>query len=291
MGEDFTRRRMMAGAAALVLAGRASAADVEPVFDDSKPTIGVAIPDWKVAEMNAAPLIEKKLTRLYSVQPTIKQPNAMQFTPAGTLLILDQADPNRVFEIRPADGSVIRMVQTEAIHGSGICIDGDGNWLVTSTMGLRSGGPPVTLLIDPRSGATLKKWVTPGWGYYGALKPSSGTPSGGHDVKWAGHGHYWMAVPSSGRIFLMDEASGKRVRSIPAPVLRTHGLVVVDGEYLWSVASDYWQIQKIRQKDGRIVGKIQLAKTDPTVHGLEMRNGVLWYCDADRNSGWICTLS
>jgi hypothetical protein len=291
MGEDFTRRRLLAGAIALVLAGRARAADVEPVFDDNKPTTGVVIPKSKVAEMNAAPLIPKKLTKLYSVQPTIKEPNAMQFTPAGTLLILDQADPNRVFEIRPADGSVIRMVQTEAIHGSGLCIDGDGNWLLNSTFGLKSGGPPVTLLIDPRSGTTLKKWVTPGWGYYGAAKEGSGAPpSGGHGLKWAGHGHYWMAVPSSGRIFLMDEASGKPVRSLPAPVLRTHGLVI-DGDYLWSAAPDYQQIQKIRQEDGRIVGKIQLAKTDPTVHGLEMRNGVFWYCDADRNSGWICTLT
>ena len=290
MREDFTRRELLAAAIALVFAGRARAADVEPVFDDSKPTTGVVIPDSKVAEMNAAPLIPKKLTKLYSVQPAIREPNAMQFTPAGTLLILDQADPNKVFEIRPADASVIRMVQTEAIHGSGICIDADGNWLVTSTKGLKSGGPPVTLLIDPKSGATLKKWVTPGWGYYGAVKESSGSPSGGHDVKWTGNGHYWMAVPASGRIFLMDEASGKPVRSIPAPVLRTHGLVI-DGDYLWSVASDYQQIQKISQKDGRILGKIQLAKTDPAVHGLEMRNGVLWYCDADRNSGWICTLT
>src|SRR5579872_5943310 len=158
MGEDFTRRRLLAGTIALVLAGRARAADVEPVFDDSKPTTGVVIPQSKVAEMNAAPLIPKKLSKLYSVQPTIKEPNAMQFTPAGTLLILDQADPNKVFEISPADGSVIRMVQTEAIHGSGICIDADGNWLVTSTKGLKSGGPPVTLLIDPKSGSTLKKW-------------------------------------------------------------------------------------------------------------------------------------
>jgi hypothetical protein len=32
-----------------------------------------------------------------------------------------------------------------------------------------------------------------------------------------------------------------------------------------------------------------MAKTDPTVHGLEMKDGVIWYCDADK--GWICTLT
>jgi hypothetical protein len=286
------RRMLLAAAGALAAEGAlpACAADPEPVFDDVRPTRGTAIPKAKVAEMNAAPLIEKKLTRLYSLQPTIREPNALQFTPQGTLLVLDQADPNKVFEIAPADGRILRMVQTEAMHGSGICIDANGNWLVTSTKGLSSGGPPVTLLIDPRSGATLKKWVTPGWGYYGAVREESGSPSGGHDVKWAGNGRYWLAVPASGRIFLMDEASGRPSRSIPAPVLRTHGLAI-EGDYLWSVASDYRQIQKIRQSDGRIVGKIQLSPGDPSIHGLELQKGVLWYCDADRNSGWVCTLS
>ena len=284
----MTRRGALAGVGALALTARNAAA--QPLFDDSKPTKGTVIPDAKVAEMNSAPLIPKKLTKLYSLQPAIAEPNALQFTPGGTLLVLDQADPNKVFEIAPADGRIIRSVQTEAMHGSGICIDAGGNWLVTSTKGLQSGGPPVTLLIDPKSGATLKKWVTPGWGYYGAVREESGSPSGGHDVKWAGAGHYWLAVPASGRILLMDEVSGKPVRSIPAPVLRTHGLVI-DGDALWSVASDYQQIQKISQADGRILGKIQLAKTDPAIHGIELRDGVLWYCDADRNSGWVCTLS
>jgi hypothetical protein len=290
MQENFTRRGMLTTVGALAMIPPAWADGPKPAFDDSEPTKDVAIPTAKLAEMNAAPLIPKKLTRLYSVQPAIREPNAMQFTPQDTLLILDQADPNKVFEIAPTDGKVVRMVQTEAMHGSGICIDASGNWLVTSTKGLQSGGPPVTLLVDPRSGATLKKWVTPGWGYYGAVREESGSPSGGHDVKWAGNGRYWMAVPASGRIFLMDEPTGKPVRSIPAPVLRTHGLAI-DGEYLWSVASDYQQIQKISQRDGSILGKIQLAKTDPAVHGLELRDGVFWYCDADRNSGWICTLS
>jgi hypothetical protein len=286
MSQRFTRRTVAAGL--LASTAFAHAADVEPVFDDTKPTKGTVIPPAKVAEMNAAPLIPKTLTKLYSVQPTIREPNALQFTPQGTLLVLDQYDPNKVFELAPADGRILRAVQTEAMHGSGICIDDTGNWIVTSTKGLASGGPPVTLRIDSRTGATLQKWVTPGWGYYGAVREDAGSPSGGHDVKWAGNGRYWLATPASGRIFLME--GGKILRSIPAPVLRTHGLAI-EGDTLWSVASDYQQIQKISQKDGAILGKIQLARTDPIIHGLEIRDGVLWYCDAGRNSGWICTLS
>ena len=43
-------------------------------------------------------------------------------------------------------------------------------------------------------------------------------------------------------------------------------------------------------KDGKIVAKIQLDKDkDPQIHGLELKDGVLWYCDASK--GWICNLS
>jgi hypothetical protein len=42
--------------------------------------------------------------------------------------------------------------------------------------------------------------------------------------------------------------------------------------------------------DGAIVAKIVLDKVnDPSVHGLDMKDGVLWYCDA--NKGWICNLT
>jgi sugar lactone lactonase YvrE len=283
---------MCATLGALAVTGTARADDV-PIFDDSKPTTGIAIPSVQhTAEMDAAPLIKKTVHKLWNDAPTIKEPNALQFTPKGTLLILDQVDPNKVFEVNPSDGKILRSVQTESIHGSGICIDAKGNWIITSTKALQ--GPPVTLVVDPASGKTLKKWVTPGWGFYGPDRPArpdrpADTPSGGHDVKWAGNGHYWMAVPASGRIFLMDEASGKPVRSIVAPVNRTHGLAI-DGNYLWSVAADFWQIQKLDARTGKIVGKIQLDKnTDPAIHGLELKDGVLWYCDAGK--GWVCNLT
>lgn len=294
MRDNFTRRGFIATAGALALSSRVNAADTDtPAFDDSKPTTGVVIPTAKVAEVNAAPLIVKTVHKLWNDSPSIKEPNAMQFTPEGTLLILDQVDPNKVFEVQPRDGKIVRTVQTESIHGSGITM-GDGAWWITSTKALE--GPPVTLKVDPKSGKTLKKWTTPGWGIYGVYATAAGAAnsslpaaSGGHDVKWAGRGRYWMAVPSSGRIFLMEAETGAIVRSIQAPVIRTHGLAI-DGDYLWSVASDFWQIQKIAQKDGKVVAKIQLDKDkDPQIHGLELKNGVLWYCDASK--GWICNLT
>ncbi|HWC62105.1 MAG TPA: hypothetical protein VG501_00675, partial [Rhizomicrobium sp.] len=163
--QDFlTRRSLLATAGALAsswaLTVPAFAGDDEPVFDLTKPTKGVVIPEDKVAEMNAAPLIQKTVKKLWN-NPAIKQPNAMQFTRQGTLLILDQVDPNKVFEVTPEDGRILRTTQTECIHGSGITIDADNNWILTSTKSLE--GPPMTLLTDPATGKTLWKWVTPGW--------------------------------------------------------------------------------------------------------------------------------
>jgi hypothetical protein len=288
MYNKITRRGFIGSAGALAITSQARAAENStPMFDNSKPTQGVIIPPEKVEEMNNAPLIKKTVNKLFNDSPIIKEPNAMQFTPSGTLLILDQIDPNKVFEVSPVDGKIIRTVQTEAIHGSGITIGEGGAWWITSTKALQ--GPPVTLKVDRKTGKTLKKWVTPGWGFYGAVTADRGSPSGGHDVKWANNGQYWMAVPASGRIFLMEGETGKIVRSIPAPVLRTHGLAI-DGNYLWSVSSDFAQIQKLDSRDGTIVGKIQLDKTkDPQVHGLELKDGVLWYCDAAK--GWVCNLT
>jgi hypothetical protein len=284
MLNDMTRRSLLASAGALAMTSPSLATgDAGPSFDPAKPTNGTVIPPEKVAEMNAAPVIKKTLHKLWNDAPTIKEPNALQFMPAGTLLILDQVDPNKVFEVDPKNGRIIRTVQTECVHGSGITVGDGGAWWLTSTKALE--GPPVTMKVDPVTGKTLKQWITPGWGLYGIET----TPSGGHDVKWAGNGQYWMTVPASGRIFLMEGETGKIVRSIPAPVIRTHGLAL-DGLYLWSVSTDFAQIQKIDTRDGKMVGKIQMdKKNDPQIHGLELKDGVLWYCDASK--GWVCNLT
>lgn len=42
----------------------------------------------------------------------------------------------------------------------------------------------------------------------------------------------------------------KVVRSIPAPVLRSHG-ITLDNDVLWAVASDFRSILKIDQNDGK----------------------------------------
>ncbi|MGH9386286.1 MAG: hypothetical protein ACRD2N_18580 [Vicinamibacterales bacterium] len=223
--------------------------------------------------------IEKRVEKLYKIAGC-SQPNDLQFVADG-LWVLDQVDPNKVFKVRPHDGSILLTLQTDSIHGSGITYGNGALWIGSTKMKDPSAAPR-TLKVDPTTGATLKSWVTPGSGLYGNLT----TPSGAHGLKWV-NGKYWMAVPASGKLFLMEPETGAIVRSIPAPGVRTHGLAWDEG-FLWCVESNHRAIYKLDPADGTAVAKIQLTRDDPEPHGLDASRGVLWYSDAA--SGWICRL-
>jgi streptogramin lyase len=242
---------------------------------------------WAAAPDARVPLISRTVEKLYKVAGST-QPNDLQFTPEG-LWVLDQKDPNKAFLVNPEDGTILRTLQTESIHGSGITY-GNGALWITSTKMADSKDPPRTLKVDPMTGKTLKWWVTPGSGYYGAVTAEKGSPSGGHGIKWL-DGRYWMTVPAASKIFLMDAETGEIVRTIPGPgsTQRTHGIALDHGS-IWCINSDDYAIYKMDQKDGSVMAKIQLSKSDPAPHGLDMdAKGNLWYSDA--GSQWICRLT
>src|SRR5438552_10007320 len=230
---DVSRRGFLAGGlAALVAASRASA--------------GGAWPD--------PPVVARRVEKLYEIAGS-RQPNDLQFVPDG-LWVLDQVDPNQVFKVRPEDGSVIQTLQTESIHGSGITFGNGALWIASTKM-INPAEPPKTLKVDPKTGKTLKSWVTPGSGLYGTIT----TPSGAHGLKWV-DGKYWMAVPASGKLFLMEPETGEIGRSIPAPGVRTHGLAWDNG-ILWRINSDDRAAYKMDAQDGKVLAQIQLTRTDP----------------------------
>ena len=282
----FSRRDVMMGMTATGLLLPMPAFAANPV-----------IPQATMDARKNAPVIPKKVNKLYNLKPAVDQPNDMQFAPNGQLWILDQKDPNTVFTIDAKTGKVLSSVVTESIHGSGITY-GDNAWFITSTKVIT--GNPSTLKVDPKTGKTLKKWETPGFGIYGAYLTRERKPgelpleSGGHGVKWAGtnsagQGQYWLATPAGGKLYLINAEAGTVARSIQAPTIRTHG-IALDGDYIWCVGSDEAEIYKLQKSDGAIVAKIVLDKTnDPSLHGLDIKDGVLWYCDA--NKGWICNLT
>ena len=225
------------------------------------------------------PAITKRVDKVFKAP--CKEPNDLAFVAEG-LWILDQVDPNKAFLVHPEDGSVIRQIQTESIHGSGIASAKGALWIASTKTA--DGSPPKTMKIDPATGKTLEQWITPGSGIW--TKGPNATVSGAHGIKFV-NGQYWMAVPASGKLFLIEPESGEIVRSIPAPGVRTHGLAWDNG-ILWCVESNDQAIYKIDPKDGRLLARIQLSNQDPVLHGMDIHNGVLWYCDA--GSGWVCRL-
>ena len=93
------------------------------------------------------------------------QPNAMQFTPSGTLLLLDQRDPNHVFEVvadsgkdpaqrcRPNASMAAASPWTRTATGSS-----------NSTKAPAGASAPSTLIINPKDGSTIKKFGHAGLG-------------------------------------------------------------------------------------------------------------------------------
>jgi len=258
---EVSRRAFLAGLAGAVAASRPSPA---------------------AAQTRRVPVVAKRVEKLYKIAGC-RQPNDLQFVEDG-LWVLDQVDPNKAFKVRPDDGSIIQELQTESIHGSGITYGNGALWIASTKMA-DPALPPRTLKVDPKTGKTLASWVTPGSGLYGNITPQS-TPSGAHGLKWV-DGRYWMAVPASGKLFLMEPETGEIVRAIPAPGVRTHGLAW-DSGLLWCVESNHRAIYKIDPRDGTLLATIQLTRDDPEPHGLDINKGVLWYCDAA--SAWICRL-
>jgi glutamine cyclotransferase len=261
---ELSRRQFLAAAGSLTAVSRLAAAD----------------------DKDNLPVIPKRVEKVFKAPG--RMPNDLQFVSDG-LWILDQEDPNKAFKVRPEDGAVIHEIQTESIHGSGITY-GNGALWIGSTKMLDPKDPPRTLKVDPKTGKTLASWVTPGSGIW--TKGPNATPSGAHGMKWV-DGKYWMAVPASGKIFLMEPETGEIVRSIAAPGVRTHGLAWDNG-YLWCVESNHRAIYRMDPKDGKLLAKIQLTKEDPEPHGLDIWQGVLWYCDASTrppHGGWVCRLA
>jgi outer membrane protein assembly factor BamB len=227
-----------------------------------------------IEEKEKLPVIAKRLEKVFLAPG--KMPNGLQAVADG-LWILDQEDPNKVHKVRYEDGSVLKEIQTESLHGSGITYGAGALW-IASTYGLK------TLKVDPETGKTLASFDTPGVG-----KPKWGNPrraSGAHGLEWV-DGKYWIAVPPSVTIYLIEPNTGKVVRSIPAPGVRPHGLAWDRGK-LWCVESNDRAIYKMDPKDGKLLAKIQLRKEDPEPHGMSMWKGVFWYCDA--TSRWVCRL-
>ena len=170
--------------------------------------------------------------------------------------MLDQLDQptNKAFLVKPEDGTVIREIQTEALHASGITY-GNGALWIGSTKGKNAQDPPKTMKVDPRTGKTLKQLNTPGSGLYGRMSARARR----HPV--------WRARPEMGRTASTGWPCRRRTKCFswsprparscaaflaPGSTPRTHGMAIDKG-MLWVINSDDRAIFKLDPKNGTVV--------------------------------------
>jgi streptogramin lyase len=222
------------------------------------------------------------------------QPNGLQATDQG-LWVLDQVDPNVVYLLDYADGSIKRQFPTRSHHGSGITVDPDGRVWVASTFGFE------IICYDPETGREVSAIPAPGLG------PDPGSP---HALEWR-NGSLWCNVPKAGQIFELDPRTGQVLHHISGHGDRCHGIAwESDGMWclginpasqvdpspvpahesarpwrsarglpaLWSSDTNKRVIFRIDPDTGEILDALGVSGLEP--HGMTIHDGTFWLCDA-----------
>jgi hypothetical protein len=208
---------------------------------------------------------------------TIKQietpcdmPNGLQWTDEG-LFVMDQLTDN-VYVV-DEQGTLIRTISTPTANGSGITVGGGFLW--TASNGNSASRPA-------RSTDT-------GLGYIYKLDLQTGepidrfrTPDGGgiHGIEYD-DGKIWVTAFQPLAIYLM-ETTGRYdiVHSFEVDTTRLHGLARVD-DGLWCAHTTDNVIIKYDVDSGSELDRITLDEGDAFVHGLSIKDGDLWYGDAN----------
>ena len=91
----------------------------------------------------------------------------------------------------------------------------------------------------------------------------------------------WVTAFNPKAIYLVDALNGfKTVRRFEVELERLHGLARV-GDGLWCAHTTDNVIVKYDIESGEEIDRIAMNPNDPFVHGLSIKDDVLWYADAN----------
>lgn len=247
---------------------------------------GVAMTRAQTPKPDPTPTWQPKVERLFKAPD--KHPNALEAQPDG-LWIGDQVS-ERVFKVDWETGKVLHDVQTESHNTSGLAIGAGSLWLGANG-GVSGRRPPrpadkpygEVVQADPKTGKTIK--IHPLlWG------------GGIHGVTFAPQtGMLWLTALSIQAVAEVDPKDFRVVRMRAARGDRAHGLDWDNGALYVLFAGDRL-VQKIDPESGRVLEIIKLSPTaDPDPHGMCIRNGYMYYCDAGLTApgpgsdpAWVC---
>ncbi|MFW6195593.1 MAG: hypothetical protein ACOC5M_03615 [Chloroflexota bacterium] len=211
-----------------------------------------------------------KVTTVATYASPCKMPNALQWTPEG-LYVADQRYDN--VYLLDEEGYVDSMLPTPGANLSGITV-GDGFLWVASNgqTRFRDPRPSDTGLgyiyqLDLRTGGFVNRWRTPDGG-------------GIHGIEWD-NGKMWVTGFNPKAIMLCDPYNDLEVlQKFEVSTERLHGLAR-DGEGIWCAHTTDKVIIKYSVESGEEVDRLQFPDDAPAPHGLTIRDGELWYCDAN----------
>jgi hypothetical protein len=202
-------------------------------------------------------------------------PNALDVSPEG--FWVGEQVTDRVI-LMDVSGKVLKAFQTECHNCSGLAVGGGYLWL--SANGAAQFDRPIK--IDNKGQEILQCDMT------GKVLKRHAVPIGGGGVTGIEYvdGTLWMVASRLRALMQVNAETFQPIIAHPFQLQRPHGLAWDNGA-MWVVdGTDEPRIVKIDGKTGTTLEIIQLAAGDPDPHGLAMRDGKLYFCDAGIHPGW-----
>jgi hypothetical protein len=205
--------------------------------------------------------------------PPCAMPNGLQWTDEG-LYVIDQYS-DRVY-LMDEEGFIVRAFETPTANGSGISYGGGYLWTASNGSNTRreahdtDTGISWVYQLNPEDGSFVNRFRTPDGG-------------GIHGIEWD-DGLVWVTAFSPKSLHLCDPANNfEVVKSFDVPHERLHGLAR-DGDGIWCAHTSDKIIVKYNIETGAETDKVVFPLDAPAPHGLSIKDGVLWYADANVNN-------
>lgn len=198
------------------------------------------------------------------------QPNGLHAAADG-LWYIDQVDL-KLYRLDWQTGATLFEAPTDTEHSSGITMDDEGSIWIASTFELK------IAKLDPATGQTIAKYDSPGSGKVTWADQQTARVTGAHGLEWK-DGKLYIAVPPSQLVHVIDVQSWTEVHAFRAPGLRVHGLAWAPDGTLWVADTSAGTVSRMDVETG-MIWEVVRVEAPTEVHGLTIRDGVLWYCDA-----------
>ena len=213
----------------------------------------------------------------HAFQAPVPHPNGLQATDEG-LWIADQ-DQGRAFLVAPDDGTVIRSFATGAGKSSGVTFGHGALWMCSN--GLPKTRPPTA--IDTAHTRIVTKPIH----IQGAMLAQFRAPgdSDVHGLEWDRRGPVAHDAGSARPDAGLTPNRWRRAVLFPCPWTAPTGWAGTGRRY-GAPSPPIERRWRLSARDGAVLERLNLAGEPFEPHGLTLRQGRLWICDAVTGAVW-----